>query len=575
MFQQRHRGEGGKEIRKWSRVITDVVVCLYLVLMTAVMPFYFEDGYVHIATDKANLCRRINIAALQILIPAAVVYFGSSLAVFLQEKKGRLTGEVWREQLGKIWKKVTPTDIFMGLYGAALILSWLCSDYKDAALWGAGNGWYMGFLPLLMLVGIYFFVAKLWRPRRGFFYLLLASSAAVFLLGYLNRFGFYPIVMKTRSPDYFISTIGHINWYCGYAVTVLFAGVAFIWQGRGDSLQGCGEKRQRVGRMLQGLLLCGYVLLGFGTLVTQGSASGIVTLGVMLLVLFAMSGDSGRKMSRFFMVAALLSAACLFTELLRSALPGRLNRDDEVTDLLTTGALPIVMTTASFSLLALCCVLVRKGSYPRKGMKIFARAAVVSVACVFALSVLMMIVNTVCPGSLGALSDIPAFTFSDDWGSGRGGTWRAGAMCFAEQDLLHKLTGVGPDAMVAYFYQDAGIELQELLNTAFKGLTLTNAHNEWLTVLAGTGILGLVGFGGAMVTAIGTFLKRAGKACGSSCDIYCACGFSLLAYTINNIFSFQQTVNLTTMMLILGMGMAFLGEEDSAFKGVGKEEDGV
>ena len=35
----------------------------------------------------------------------------------------------------------------MGVYGAALVLSYLCSDYKEDALWGAVNGWYMGFMP--------------------------------------------------------------------------------------------------------------------------------------------------------------------------------------------------------------------------------------------------------------------------------------------------------------------------------------------------------------------------------------------------------------------------------------------
>lgn len=551
MFRHLPQKENGLQI--WSRFIIDVILCVYLVLMMAVMPFYFEDGYVHIATDKAFLCRRINRVAFQILIPALAVYFGSSLAALLQEKKGELAKAVWLGQLREMWERVTLTDRFMGLYGIVLVVSYLCSDYKETALWGAGNGWYMGFVPQLMLVGAYFFIAKLWRPRKSFFYLLFAASAAVFLLGYLNRFGFYPIAMKTRSPDYFISTIGHINWYCGYAVTALFAGVALVWQGSGKTWQR--------------ILLYGYVLLGFGTLITQGSASGIVALGAMLLVLFVMSAGCGERMCRFLTVAALLSTACLFTELFRSTAPGRLNRDDKVIDLLTTGSLPVIMAIISFFFLALFAIVVRKGSYPEKGMALLAKITAALVACGFALSAFMIIINTRYPESLGRLSEHPAFTFSDAWGSGRGGTWKAGVLCFLEQDLLHKLTGVGPDAMVGYLYQDAGGEMNRLLNTAFKGLTLTNAHNEWLTVLANTGILGLTGFGGAMVTAVGTFLKKAGKAAsadGSGCPIYVACGFSLLAYTLNNIFSFQQTVNLTTMMLILGMGMAFLREEGSS-----------
>lgn len=553
-FQKEGEGEGQEtlplKVRERVHGIIDIIICVYLVMMIAVMPFYFEEGYVHIATDKAFFCRRVNCAAFLMLIPAFAVYFCASLAAFLQEGKGRLTGAAWLGLLRRIWGRCTPTDKFMGLYGVSLAVSYLCSDYKETALWGTGNGWYMGLWPQLFLVGAYFFTAKLWRPRKGFLYLLFSASAAVFLLGFLNRFGIYPIVMKTRSPDYFISTIGHINWYCGYVVTVLFAGVALVWKGRI--------------RDLRRILLYAYVLLGFATLVTQGSASGIVALGVMLLVLFVMSVGSAGKMCGFFTVAALLSSSCLLTELLRAALPGRLNRDDRLIDLLTTGSLPVMAAVISFLFLGLFCAINRRGTYPQRLMAFLGRGVAVLAAAALVGYVSMLIMNTVRPGSLGALSGNPAFTFSDAWGSGRGGTWRAGVMCFLEQDSLHKLTGVGPDAMAAYLYRDAGEGLRQLLDTAFEGLTLTNAHNEWLTVLANTGILGLLGFGGTVVTAIAAFMKKgaapgkAGADAGGNGHIFLACALSLLAYTANNIFSFQQTVSLTTMMLILGMGMAFL-----------------
>lgn len=539
------------KIQSWLRFIIDFIISVYLVLMTVVMPFYFRDGYSYIATDKALFCRRINIYAFWALIPVFAAYLGSSLAVFLREKKGKLTKALWLEQLRKVWKKATLPDKFMGLYGVALTASYLCSDYKGNALWGAGNGWYTGFLPQLMLVGAYFFIAKCWRPRKSFFYMLFPVSAAVFLLGYLNRFSIYPVEMKMSSPS-FISTIGNINWYCGYAVIVLFAGVALIWQ--------------RSWKIWQKVLLYGYVLLGFATLTTQGSSSGIVALGIMLSVSFVMSAGNGEKMCRFWEVAALLSMACLFTRWFRSTAPERMNFPDAIIDLLTTGSLPIIMTAMSLFALALFYILAYKGIYPQKSMIILAKVIVSLVSCGIVLSVLMIIINTRHPGSLGRLSEYPIFTFSDTWGSKRGVIWKASIICFSEQNLLHKLVGVGPDAMAAYLYHGSSEGLRQMLNQVFGNtIRLTNTHNEWLTVLINTGILGLIGFGGAMVTAIWTFLKRSKKgASDGGSAICCACGFSLLAYTVNNIFSFQQTVSLTTMMVILGMGMAFLRVESSS-----------
>ena len=132
-------------------------------------------------------------------------------------------------------------------------------------------------------------------------------------------------------------------------------------------------------------------------------------------------------------------------------------------------------------------------------------------------------------------------------------------MCFAEQSFWHKLIGVGPDAMSAYLYRDGSGEVKALVQENFGSLILTNAHNEWVTVLVNTGILGAVAFGGMMVTGIRRFLKEAGLE-----KIVCACGFCLLAYTVNNVFSFQQSMNTATVFAVFGMGGAFLRVKESA-----------
>ena len=596
------RGRLLLKVRSGFRLIIDFMSCVYLVLMIVGMPLYFRDGYSYIATDKAFFCQRVNINVFRVLIPVYIAYLGSSLAAFLWERRGKLTRGMWLEQLRKVWGQVTLPDIFMGVYGAALTVSYLCSDYKESALWGMGNGWYIGFLPQIMLVGMYFFIAKFWKPRRSFFYLLFVVSGAVFLLGYLNCFGIYPIEMKLSRPD-FISTIGNINWYCGYAVTVFFAGVALIWKedsrkGRaedqkesGESWKGHAESREESGESRKGhaeswkehgesrkghaeswkkrgkvclrVLLCGYVLLGFATLMTQGSTSGIVTLAVMLLVLLAMSAGNSERMRNFWLAAVLLSVACLFTGIFRSAVPEGVDREDKLSYFMTTGGFPMAAAGASLLLFVFFCIIDRKGLYPQKVMKIIVLAIVALASSGFVLYVAMLVINTKNPGSLGQLSEYPVFTFSDSWGSNRGATWKAGIRCFAEQEPLHKLAGVGPDAMAVYLDRDSSEGLREMLNRAFGDLKLTNAHNEWLTVLVNTGILGLAGFGGAMVTAVGTLTGKSGKEKSGCSSICFASGLALLAYTINNIFSFQQTVSLTTMIVILGMGMAFWREEIS------------
>lgn len=89
-------------------------------------------------------------------------------------------------------------------------------------------------------------------------------------------------------------------------------------------------------------------------------------------------------------------------------------------------------------------------------------------------------------------------------------------MCFGEQNFLHKLFGVGPDAMSGYLYQDGSRKLQLLMEETFgASLVLTNAHNEWLTVLVDTGILGLISYAGIFVSAIVSFLKKKRREAGA------------------------------------------------------------
>lgn len=177
----------------------------------------------------------------------------------------------------------------------------------------------------------------------------------------------------------------------------------------------------------------------------------------------------------------------------------------------------------------------------------------VSINCLGTMILLGLIAaNTLRPGILGGLSSYPLFTFSEDWGSLRGATWKAGFMCFAEQDVLHKIVGAGPDSMWEAISRHGSMELRNMVQDKFNNLHLTNAHNEWLTVLVNTGILGVIGYVGMMAGGIRSFLGERKK------NAYvCACGFCLLAYTVNNFFSFQQAMSTPTIFALFGMGRAF------------------
>lgn len=545
----------GKKTKETNvfRDILDVCISIYMLLLIVAMPLYFEEGYTHIGTDKATFFRECSTKAWMLLIP--MMAFGVGINAIVKgvnrqsgdkkRKNGRKVvraeaeslsdgKQTWIQRVRNALQGMPKLYLFAGWFIVALLISYLCSDYQSDALWGV-NGWYMGLLPQLMFVGIFLLIAFGWKGHQWISYGVLPISFGVFLLGYLNRFAVYPIDMKVAQGN-FLSTIGNINWFCGYMVSVFFAGFYLLW-------------RRQEWKLWQQVLLSIYVLMGFATLVAQGSSSGILTLAVVLLVTFCMSVSDGQAMENFLWEVVLFALPCLMTWGIRQMFPERFTLIDGIVELLTNSKLPIVMTVVSVLLLALVVWLNQKKKYPQKAA-VFCGYLVGIGACVGVLGGVCLIwYNTTHPGVLAMLADSSVFTFDNNWGSYRGVTWRAGWMCFLEQSPLHKLVGTGSDCMSAFLYDQGSAELVEMVKMQFHESVLTNAHNEWLTVLVDVGLLGAIGYIGMMVSAIVRFLKHGRKEVMAG-----ACGMCVLAFTVNNMFSFQQSLNMATIFVIMGIG---------------------
>lgn len=533
--------------RLLSRTILDYMICIYLIIMLAVFPFYNEEGYSHIGTDKSVFFCRLGAGMGKIIIFPLGLYLLLGFGRFIVDKVRQIHAAGLRRAVSR--ESVSGTDLFAFAYGTALILSYLFTDYKEAALWGE-RGWYMGFFPQLMLLCTYFLVSRLWTPGKKLFYLCLPVSAVVFLMGCINRFGIYSFGLEFANAGY-ISTIGNINWYCGYAVSVMFAGMALLWMGEGKAWQ-------RVLLML-------YTAVGCLSLILQGSDSGLVALAVVMLVMFCLSAKDSGRMLVFWQEMTILSVECLGIYVFRRLVPDGsnygINFIGKLAELFACGPVSIGMTLVSSAALVIVWKDRKQGVHREKLYRILARTAVFGSMAVILGILFLGLMNTFHPGILGRLSEFDLFTFDMAWGSNRGATWWAGWRCFAEQDFLHKLVGVGPDCMWSYISRDASAGFAEAVEKVFGTLRLTNAHNEWLTILADTGILGLTGYAGMMICGIRELLQK-----GQKSPIAAACGFCLLAYVVNSMFSFQQAMGAGTIFVMFGMGKAFLLHQVSSNK---------
>jgi hypothetical protein len=557
-----------------------------------VEPLYLSDRFALAGTDKSNFYARVGLLCGGLLLLVLLAYEITELVQKLTGRApqtasrarlssaGRAKGnrrrtiaDVWRELYGRIGT----AGLFGALWTVSLLLSFFCSRYRGEALWGA-RGWYMGLLPELMGTAAFFLFAYVYDGPRMLPLILLPTLAAESLLGILSRFRLG--VVPSEDPTK-LATIGNMNWYCGYLATLMFAAAVLLW-GRGSekeicSAQGSGGAKgsgvaQGSGGKQKALRTAGVIfltitsLLSFMAMMIQGSASGILALAAAFMGLWGISRGDLLRMQRllellflFFLGAMLLWTFCYFGD--------GINYRDSFADFWTrtpVGAAGMVVTGMA---IAYCRM---NGSadgkvqsksqpamQPKRGMQsnpaVRTKRGKASVSAADLVYFSVLGAGLLIALVLGIY--ILTVRITPGWGSNRGATWYVGWQIFLQQDFLHKLVGVGPDCFFPFLRDGAAEWLERFSDQVFDYLRLTNAHNEYLTLLANGGILGCVSFAGLMGTGIFRLL-RAGRR--GNVPAAC-CGICLLAYTANNLVSFRTALTLPLMYLLLGLGEYYLG----------------
>ena len=560
----------------------------YLIMMGVVLPFYYhpETSYMTIGSGKADFYNKWAFGTAKAAGVFLLLYLlTASVRQFLLWKKdsSRKTGgaSLWmamKTGCQNFWQSLTGTELFAVCYIAALCISYLLTDYPEFAKMGA-DGWNMGFWPQILFLFFFLLLERTLTTgmAKAGIGMMLSASTVVFLLGLLNRYGVNPLHMESSGPG-FISTIGNINWYCGYW-SVLFPVCCGIFLFREKVLPGSRSAQQapvsvlyRVLPVLSGIA----VVIGFATGVSQGSDSGLLVLAAMTLILGCFAGKEKEGLRHFIELLLLFCVSLTGLFVLQHLFPER-NKYQTAGYLFLTGK-PWGLI---FGVLLLCLyffLFIRKKNCANgwtktvenhcdnkltgtadRGIVWTYRAWQILTglsAAALVLYIGLLTFNTTHPGVIPALDGNALFTFNTSWGSSRGATWSIGIHTFLAQNFGHRLFGVGPDSIAAYLYQSDNSTLLAEVRATFGDKRLTNAHGEWITVLVNTGLMGLLSFATMIISAVGTLFSRKQKTLAK------ACGLAVLCYTLHNIFSFEQMMNISQMYLVMGIGMAVAEKEE-------------
>ncbi len=407
----------------------NIVISFYLFVMLGFFPLFYKYQYTGMGEAKYKIFQYSTIACIVIFFLLFCIHV---LKKILKREKFFTTERV----------RFSVLDYAVLSYFFFTTVSYLFSDFKKEGFVGA-SGWNMGYLTQLLFMAVYFLVSRVWKYQKGFVYLLLVSSAIVFLVAILHRFDVDALWIYGNLPlEYkvlFLSTMGQSSWYSSFLCTVFPIGLYLFYNAENTRI-----------RFLTGIYSC----IAMSSLVTQNTDSAFLSLSAVLLLLFYLSFDGENKMQRFLEVLLLVSGSFTFMGILQRLFAGHMIPLDKLSLFMTQSP----ASPFCFVLLAIIYVYIRKKShsgnevYPEKtGRRLFwSLSAVVGLAV--AVTVVFIILNST--GFLyrhfGYLNENNYLLFNDIWGNARGFSWRFTCETYLELPFLRKLIGVGPDCFSFY-----------------------------------------------------------------------------------------------------------------------------
>ena len=502
-----------------------MILLAYLFLMCTALPLYMKNGYYELGEAKHLFYRNLSLGTIAVLLP------------FMLFAISGITK----------WNHKDYMRIPVLCYVFSIIVSFGFSFNHQESFWGT-DGWRMGFLTELVI--LFYFIAFrfffAWDTR--ILESCLLGALLVFGLGLLNRFDVYPIA-SLRGDRSFISTLGNINWYCGFLAVFLPVGMGLLIR-----------TRVTVGEQI---FLSVFCLIGVLTAMTQGGESILLSLAAVYAVLFIQGLRNRDHWRGFLYLLILLGAACEIVGILQRLFPGQYTYEQDAgfVVLITRHVGLILCMTAVFLLTAdfLCSEIGMKWNGKKIGDTLL---------------LTLPYILTIVP--IGMLLMQMSGRIADGFGSERGLIWRISAQMYGSMSPLHKMIGIGQDAYDSYAASIPKVMLE--IQNEFGNSRLTNAHGDLLNMLVTKGAAGVLTYLWMLFTIENILVQRLmkqEKECpkvsgdlgdtDQSCDLQNAALIGVLvlsSYLAGNTVSFGQITSTPYLFIFLGYAMMRIKQKD-------------
>lgn len=474
------------------QILLQGIVGLFAILMIGVFPLFYQDNYIDILRAKLLFFR---VSAFGLLGVVSVL----STVGWLQKKRKRTRKEDVPKERGNRWNL---EFIFCGVFMLAILLSTVFSEYAKEAWLGTG-GRRLGGEVLLLCVMVYCITAKFMRPDMGLIWILLISNSLVFLLGILNFWGVDVLHMyddlAQYQHDYFLSTMGNINVSANYACLILPVVMVLYY------LSETAYSRRVYG---------GFLILGFYETYLTLSDSWILGIGVSYLVLLWFSLKEHRQMKHFlstcslFFISSLLLRVTLWAGSVWEAdSPMFLRFQELALQNRMTGVYGLLVMGILWAGSSIFLKYVEKNGKTIHFIQ-WRRIIFSLLGMVIVIGIVLFLLANSDSGRMweGKAEWLNRLKLQDSFGSNRGYIWKRTLHAWCRLSTKQKIFGFGLNCFQQFIDTGYGEEIRLLYTAPF-----ADAHNEMLQFLVTTGILGVTGYFGLLISAAVLYGKKASR----------------------------------------------------------------
>ena len=495
---------------------------IYCFVMFIIYPLFFKNGYYDIGIAKYDFFIKFHMVALLIMCPLIL----------------------WKDKI-----EFSLLDKTVLVFLGANIISAILSDYRSAA-WRGSEDWYMGLFSQIVFVLTYFCIKNVGSLQNkgvhAIVWMALGGATVVFALGILNRFAVYPIDMKVEHTA-FISTIGNINWFCGYWSIMASMGIGLYLISTGKM------------KLLSGSYCFVAMLAG---LVQGSSAAFLVVLGWGSILLWQ-AFNSKKRLQIFIELFAIGSLAMEAVFWLEKAFPKGMKYNNMLIKYFMThqpGILFFSIACAVWLVVYFACpqydLLTNQSGDEKKrelcndSKKFYNismhRKKVDEILYgirlgFFALLILGTVFAIYCAMKNGWI------VLDENFGNGRFGIWMISFELIKSMNLRQFLFGVGPDCFDIYLYSFP--DLAPRLSEMFGSYRLTNCHCEMLNNYINIGLLGALSYFAVIVISLRNFTQELKLHSELWVVVFGICGYILL-----NLVSFAQIMNMPYIFILMALG---------------------